>query len=38
VDERRLARYRSVHVARPGDTLTPLAAPAASIAGDDLLP
>jgi Uma2 family endonuclease len=38
VDERRRARYRSVHVARPGDTLTPLAAPAASIAVDDLLP
>ena len=35
---RRPARYQIVRVARPGDHLTPLAAPAAVIAVADLLP
>ena len=34
----RRARYAAGHIARPGDALTPLAAPGARIAVDDLLP
>ena len=34
----RRARYASAHVAHPGETLTPLAAPGARIAVDELLP
>jgi len=34
----RRARYAAKHVARPGETLTPLAAPDARIAVDELLP
>ena len=34
----RRARYASAHVAHPGETLTPLAAPDARIAVDELLP
>ncbi len=34
----RRARYASAHLAHPGETLTPLAAPDARIAVDELLP
>jgi Uma2 family endonuclease len=38
IGNRRPARYEVVHVARPGERLIPLAAPAAVIAVADLLP
>jgi len=34
----RRARYAATHVVHPGETLTPLAAPGARIAVDELLP
>jgi Uma2 family endonuclease len=37
-DEHRRWSYRSLSLARPGDELVPLAAPAARIAIDELLP